>query len=350
MAIAAGGLAGGNNANSATSVTRNMGSVTAGQLVVVTGTKYSPSLDAFVAGDCTQSAGTATLGTFTLDQTNGGDMGAGTSFGHSAVWSAVVTGSGTCTVQIAGAVAGSFLLIGAEAFTPDAGRSWGANRVGGRVNGALLATNATASSSTGNATSTEAAVFVAALHLDNTGATTITPDLAFTTIYENETGTDQNGSHIYQIVATGTTDAGDWTHGTTHNGAACSLVCYQQEVAGPTINTQPSSMQVTEHMSASFTVSATASGGSLTYQWKDNRTGSFVNCGDGAGATSATYVTAPMEVSQSGRQYQCVVTDSNGSVTTNNVTATVLPFNKDPKLVRRIRSRMNFGTNVREWW
>lgn len=231
MPITAAGLAGGNNANSATSVTRSMGSVTAGQLVIVSGMKYSPSADAFVVGDCTQSAGTATLGAFTLDRSDGGDDGSGSAFIYSGKWSAIVTGSGTCTVQIGGAVASSFLLVGAEAFNPSAGRTWGANRVGGRVNGALVPTNGTTSSTTGNVTSTEEAVISACLVLANTAANTITPDGAFLTVYENETGTDQNGSDIYQIVATGTTDAGDWTHGAANDGTSCSIVAYQQEDA-----------------------------------------------------------------------------------------------------------------------
>jgi len=228
MAITAAGLAGGNFANSATAVTRNMGSVTAGQLVVVAGGKYSPSLDAFVAGDCTQSAGTATLGAFTLDRTNGGDAGAGSAFNHTAIWSAIVTGSGTCTVQVGGAVAGSFLICGAEAFNG----TWNSTRVEA-VNGQLLTTDGTASSTTGNVTSAGAALMFAAIDLDNTAATTITPDGAFTTVYENETGTDNNGSVVYRLVSSGTTDAGDWTHGTTHNGTSCCIVAYREVPLAP---------------------------------------------------------------------------------------------------------------------
>jgi hypothetical protein len=205
-----------------------MGSVSVGQLVKVWGMKYSPSVDAFVAADCTKSAGTATIGAVSLDRTNGGDDGgAGTDSCHAAVWSAIVTGAGTLTMQVGGAVAGSYLLIAAEAFNG----SWDASRLEA-VNGQLIITDATSSSTTGNGTSAGAALFCAALQMNTSAATTITPDAAFTTVYENETGTDDNGSAIYRIVSTGTTDAGDWTHGTTHVGVADVLTVDKEVAAG----------------------------------------------------------------------------------------------------------------------
>lgn len=227
MTITAAGLAGGTAGNNTTSASYNLGSVTAGQLIVVWGMKYSPSVDAFVVGDCTKSAGTATIDTPTLDRTNGGDDGgAGTDAAHTAIWSCLVTGSGTLTMQVGGAVAGSFILVAAEAFNG----SWDASRVEA-VNGQLITTDTTSSTTTGNATSAGAGLFCAGLQLNTTAATTITPDAAFTTAYENESGTDDNGSAIYRIVSTGTTDAGDWTHGTTHIGAACVLAVYKETAA-----------------------------------------------------------------------------------------------------------------------
>lgn len=226
MTITSAGLAGGNNANSATSVERSLGSVTAGQLVVVVGMRFSTTADTPVAGDVTQSAGTATIGTVSLDRTNGGET-AGSVYAEVGIWSAIVTGSGSLTMQFAGAPASSYLLIGAEAFNG----SWDSSRVEA-VNGQLLTTDSTSSSTTGDATSAGAALFVAGLQMNTNSATTITPDGAFTTIYENETGTDDNGSAIYRIVSTGTTDAGDWTHGTDHTGTAASVVVYKEAAGG----------------------------------------------------------------------------------------------------------------------
>lgn len=226
MTITAAALAGGNNGNDTTSTTRNMGSVTAGQLIIVFGMKYSPSADAFVASDVTKSAGTASIDTVQLDAVHGGDLGSSTNFGYTALWSAIVTTGGTLTLQLGGALAASYLLIAAEAFNGN----WSSSRVVS-TNGALLATDSTSSSSTGNASSAGAALFCAALQINSTAPTTITPDAAFTTVYENETGTDDNGSAIYRIVTGATTDAGDWTHGTSHAGTACSLVVYQEALS-----------------------------------------------------------------------------------------------------------------------
>lgn len=122
--------------------------------------------------------------------------------------------------------------------------------------------------------------------------------------------------------------------------------------AGPTINTQPTDEQAFEHQYAVFSVTATTSGGALSYQWQDDRTGSFANCPDGTGATSATYITPPLEVVQSGRHYQCIVTDSNGSTTTNTVTLTVVPFLKDSTLIigKAHPGGMSFYLKSSEWW
>lgn len=82
---------------------------------------------------------------------------------------------------------------------------------------------------------------------------------------------------------------------------------------GPTINTQPSNAIVIVGGIATFTVSATASAGSLTYQWKLNG----VNVSTGTGGTTASYTTGTLAITDTGNSYTCVVTDSNSSITTN---------------------------------
>jgi hypothetical protein len=231
MAITAAGLAGGAFADDTTSVSRNMGSVTAGQLIVVGAGKYSPSTDAFVAGDCTKSAGTATIGTVTLARTDGGSTGTG-AFAHTGIWWAICTGSGTLTMQVGGAVAGSYLHIGAEAFNGN----WDAASEEAE-NGALNTGNAITALGTGNATSAGAALFVGVLALNTSNNTAINPDGAFTTIFESEDGTAHAvGSSIYRIVGTGTTDAADWTFtalsGAAGDGGCCTLAVFKEAAGG----------------------------------------------------------------------------------------------------------------------
>lgn len=121
--------------------------------------------------------------------------------------------------------------------------------------------------------------------------------------------------------------------------------------AAPTITSQPGNTQVPEATRAVFATTATASGGSLTYQWQDNRSGSFANITDGIGSTSATYVTDFLPLLASGRRYRCVVTDANGSTNTGEASVTVTP-----RLLaeRRRRTRggggTDFGTDIREWY
>ena len=84
-------------------------------------------------------------------------------------------------------------------------------------------------------------------------------------------------------------------------------------VTAPSITVQPSSVSVTEGESATLTV--TASGSSLSYQWSKDGTAI-------SGATSATYTISAATTSDAG-SYTVAVTNSGGSVTSNAATLTV---------------------------
>ena len=89
----------------------------------------------------------------------------------------------------------------------------------------------------------------------------------------------------------------------------------QAESSPPTIGTQPADQSVTAPNSATFSVTATGSP-APTYQWR--RDG--VNIG---GATSASYTLNPTAVSDSGAEFDVVVSNSQGSVTSNPATLSV---------------------------
>jgi hypothetical protein len=180
MAIAAvGSQAGGTNANNATSVSRAFGSnVSVGSLIIVVGMKFSPSNDAYVAGDCTKSAGTATIGTVALDHSSNITTG-GTNHAAVGIWSAIVTGAGSLTMQTAGAAAGSFLLIATAEFSG----SWDASRLEAGVSNAGTGADSDAAGTSGDATSAGAALFIGGLSLETNSGGTITPDAAFTAIF-----------------------------------------------------------------------------------------------------------------------------------------------------------------------
>jgi hypothetical protein len=82
----------------------------------------------------------------------------------------------------------------------------------------------------------------------------------------------------------------------------------------PTITTQPSAATVNVGQNAAFSVTAT--GGSLTYQWRRNG----VNI---SGATSASYTLSNAQSSDNGALFSVVVSNGSGSVTSANATLTV---------------------------
>ncbi len=92
---------------------------------------------------------------------------------------------------------------------------------------------------------------------------------------------------------------------------------YKRAVA-PSISVQPQSTTVTEPSSATFSVVA-AGTPTLTYRWRRNG----VNI---PSATAATYTLSTTSVADSGAQFDVVVTNSRGSVTSEPAVLTVQPL------------------------
>ena len=91
--------------------------------------------------------------------------------------------------------------------------------------------------------------------------------------------------------------------------------------AAPSITTQPINAIVTAPATATFTVSATGNP-APSYQWYQQASGagSFTAI---SGATGASYTTTATALSNSGTQYECIVTNSIGKVTSSPATMTV---------------------------
>jgi len=85
--------------------------------------------------------------------------------------------------------------------------------------------------------------------------------------------------------------------------------------AAPSITTQPSNQTVAVGSTATFSVVATGTT-PLTYQWQKGTTPI-------AGASSANYTTAATTSSDNGSQFEVVVTNSVGSITSNAATLSV---------------------------
>lgn len=97
--------------------------------------------------------------------------------------------------------------------------------------------------------------------------------------------------------------------------AASNSVTPSAGGSGPTINTQPTNQTAKVGATATYTIAATASGGSNSYQWKFN--------GSNVGTDSSTYARTGVVLADHGGSVTCVVTDSNGPTTSSAASLTV---------------------------
>lgn len=180
-----------------------------------------------VAGDFSLLSGTASLGTFVVDGTAYNNYDAGDSYVNTAIVSVPVLGSGTCTIGIVTGT-GHYTFATVEEFT---GIDVSVSRVAG-TNGGPNGFNAGSTApSSGNATLTGGGLFYGGLCYTLGSNTTITPDGAFTQVYENESNSNNTGSVIRRIVTSGATDSADWTLGSSAPWAAL-VVAYKEATGG----------------------------------------------------------------------------------------------------------------------
>jgi hypothetical protein len=238
MTITRAGLAGkSNNGAGGTSISRSVGSVTAGQLVVFTAAiiDISGSGSAPVSADLTKTAGTSTVADIRMHRTDGGNCGEGTTL-RVAEFSCLVTADGTLTLTLAGQPSGTFISAFSEAYNGN----WASDATRAEaVNGAFDASNSASALSSGDATSAGGGLFVSVLGINNGVNTPITEDGAFTSLAEENDATQfVPGAMADRIVTTGTTDASNWTFsgmdGAAYNAQAASIVVFKESAAAAT--------------------------------------------------------------------------------------------------------------------
>lgn len=103
--------------------------------------------------------------------------------------------------------------------------------------------------------------------------------------------------------------------GTFSAGCSGSTYSNSNPQSPPQITMQPANQTVTAGQSASFSVTATGSS-PLSYQWQKSSAAI-------SGATAATYTTPATTSADNGAQFNVVVTNSKGSVTSSMATLTV---------------------------
>lgn len=131
----------------------------------------------------------------------------------------------------------------------------------------------------------------------------------------------ETASQDFGVASNDAATAGSWSvavvSASTTENHSCFAVALKAAAAGPTVTVGPTAQSCYVGATNTFTVSATTSGGTLHYQWKDD--------GSNVGTDSNSYTTAAGTLSDSGSQITCVVTDDNGSATSNAATWTVNP-------------------------
>ena len=135
-------------------------------------------------------------------------------------------------------------------------------------------------------------------------------------------GTSISGatSTTYTTLATATSDSGSQFTVVVSNSAGgvtsnVATLTVNATGIGPSITSQPTSQTVTAGQTATFSVTDWGAA-PMSYQWKKN--GVSIS-----GATSFSYMTPAMSVSDSGSQFTVVVSNSVGSVTSNIAVLTV---------------------------
>jgi Domain of unknown function (DUF4082)/Abnormal spindle-like microcephaly-assoc'd, ASPM-SPD-2-Hydin/Immunoglobulin domain/Immunoglobulin I-set domain len=108
------------------------------------------------------------------------------------------------------------------------------------------------------------------------------------------------------------------------------VVSQSSAPSAPSITSQPISRTITAGQTASFSISA--SGSTLSYQWK--KSGTVIS-----GATSSNYTTPATVLSDSGAQFACSVSNSAGSVTSNAATLSVNASAVAPSITSQPASR-----------
>jgi hypothetical protein len=217
-------------------------------------------------------------------------------------------------------------ITGQARIMPDTNASWHQE-----VNGTTPTTTPAGS------LTTDTAHCILVSHISGGQLADPTKPTSWTSIPITFSGNRSGAAYLLDSGAAGT-DNFTWTIGASDQFSLCSAAF---QVGVPIIGQQPGSVVINANDSAWLQVVATASKGSLSYQWQDNRSGSFANVIDGTGGTAQTHITPGLATGANGRQYKCIVTDTNGSVTSSAATITVLAtYNTtiadfDPELTAR---------------
>jgi hypothetical protein len=224
--VAVSGTPGGYSGDGVVLDMRFPSNVTAGNLIVIAVSRLQISLtDALIAGDVTQLAGTATIGTITLDRGHNYNYTGAHNIG-AAVLSVPVTGTGSLDLRIATA-SGIYHACVPSEFS-------GTDVSGSRLDQVNSGEGASGAKSSGSITTTAGALIVGTMQGagDNDNPT---EDAAFTALYEQNSSANCKISAIYRVVTSSTTDAAEWAAGSSNQWVA-AVASYKEAVTSTVVN------------------------------------------------------------------------------------------------------------------
>lgn len=233
---------------------------------------------------------------------------------HAEIWRAQNIAGGTASVVVTytggsdNYVSGSVEEYAAGVFVNPALDSGTENTATGNS----TAPSATTAISTSQADTQIIGVFVTGTSVVNNGITG--PTSGTQTWVEQNSSAHEGGAGGYRTESS--TGSKSMTFAMTSGLWAACVAAYKLAPLGPVVDTPPQSTTVYRGQTANFTVSATTSGGTLHYQWKDD--------GVNVGTDSSSYTTAATVLGDNGAQITCDVTDDNGTTVSSAATLTVL--------------------------
>jgi Immunoglobulin I-set domain len=177
-------------------------------------------------------------------------------------------------------------------------------------------------SSASSTTQADEVVYAVAIFAANPGSTTFPS--GYTTSFDDIANVYYWAAAVQKTVSATGTQSATWT---STNAVNSRLALATFKIAPPpTINSQPTGQTAKVGETATFSVSASGTG-TLSYQWQRNTGSSWSNI---VGATSSSYVTPTLSLTEDGYQYRVNVTDSVGTTTSNAALLDVWQYVFDP--------------------
>ena len=182
--------------------------------------------------------------------------------------------------------------------------------------------------------------------------------------YQWETSTDGGATWKNTGFTGNKTDTLTWTVTESHNGRkyrcvvsdangsvtsdAATLTIVEETVPTVTITTQPQDTSIVAGRVVEFTVAATGVG-TLSYQWETSTDGGATWKNTGFTGNKTETLTWTVTESHNGRKYRCVVSDANGSVTSDAATLTIVPEQATVTIITQPQDTSVVAGNVVEF-